>query len=523
MIPARPRPAALPAAFLILLLCSAAAPAQTPDSHLPFPEKARREAILITGDKLEIEPSDTYIVTGNVVVTQGSREITCEKGTFNERTGLAQAIHNVKVTDPRFTITCKRLDSHTKESFSIFSGNVVIDGERVRAYGEKANYYEKEEKLILIGDPRSETKDDPPSVVTGRRITYFFKTDRALAAGDVKADVPPKKGHKLSSSTKITGETLTILPDRRYQVEGNLVATRTDMTLMADRGIYDDTREITEAFGNVRVKTPKYTLESGYLKNFGLEERTIANVHPKLVQVVERKGKRRKSRIMGGDREDDSGPAKDRVELTATEVEALMGGSHVVARHNCKLKQTPWLGEGDTEEVTATSIVTSDLMDVYPDEGRLVAKGHVELTGHDIVATGDRAVYLEERDARPEQLTIEGNAKATQRKPDQQKPNVSTGEKIHYFPQRDKIIIEKAKAEVYRKEETKLPEITDEVKLPKKVFKRRTGEAELASGTAEVGLSAGTGETALPKAPPPAGTTETPVRRAPPVQLRFGR
>jgi lipopolysaccharide export system protein LptA len=428
------------------------------------------------------------------------------------------------MTGPSFSVTCKRLDAHTKENFTIFSGNVVIDGERVRAYGEKANYYEKEEKLVIIGDPRSETKDDPPNVVRGRNITYFFKTDRAKATGDVKADIQPKKGNLLSQPTHITGEALTILPDRRYQVEGNLVAKRSDMTLMADRGIYDDTREITEAFGNVNVKTPKYVLESGYLKNYGLEERTIANIHPKLTQTVERKGKRRKSRIMGGDKEGDTGPARDRVILTATEVEALNGGSQIVARNDCKLVQTPWLGDEATEEVTATSTLTSDLMDVFVDEGKLVAKGNVELKGNDIVATGDRAIYWEEKGDRPEELIIEGNAKATQTKPNQKNPNTSTGERIHYFPQRDKIIIEKANITTFREQKDSLPEITDEVKLPKKVYKKKTGEAELGGGTGEVSLgAAGTGEAELAPAAAPGRTAEAGVRRAPPVRLRFGR
>ncbi len=507
-------------AFLLLLSPPAAplptspAPAAAePETHLTVPVRARKEPILITGDRLEIEPSETYIVTGNVVVTQGSREITCEKGTYNEKTGLAQAIHNVKVTGPKFSVTCKRLDAHTKENFTIFSGNVVIDGERVRAYGDKANYYEKEEKLVIIGEPRSETKDDPPNVVTATNITYFFKTDRAKATGNVKADVQPKKGNKFSQPTKITGEALTILPDRRYQVEGNLVARRADMTLTADRGIYDDTREITEAFGNVRVTTPKYVLESGYLKNYGLEERTIANIHPKLTQTVERKGKRRKSRIMGGDKEGDTGPARDRIVLTATEVEALNGGAQIVARNDCKLVQTPWLGDEATEEVTATSTLVSDLMDVFVDEGKLVAKGRVELKGNDITATGDRAIYWEEKGDRPEELIITGNAKAVQSKPNQKNPNTSTGEQIHYFPQRDKIIIEKANIVTYREPKESLPDITDEVRVQKKVYKRKSGEVSLGGGTGEVGLTPGGSSR----------TAEAGVRREPPVRLRFGR
>lgn len=507
---------------LALALVPLAAPAQEAGTHLTVPVKARKTPIVITGDKLEIEPNETYIVTGNVFVSQGSQEITCEKGTYNERTGLAQAIHNVKLRAPKFSVDCKRLDSHTRENFSIFSGNVVIDGERVKVFGEKANYYEKEEKLIVIGDPRSVSKDDPPNVVTGRRITYFFKTDRAKVTGDVKADLQPKKGNLMSSPTHITGESLTILPDRRYQVEGNLVAKRSDTTLSADRGIYDDTREITEAFGSVKVETPKYVLESGYMKNFGLEERTIANVHPKLTQITERKNKKkRKSRILGGDTDDENGPSKDRVILTAVEIEAVQGGVHVIARNDCVMKQTPYLGDDSTEEVTATSTIKADLMDIYSEEGKVVAKGRVELTGHDILATGDRAVYFEEKDGRPEELIIEGNAKATQKKPNQAKPNVSTGEKIHYFPVKDKVIIEQAKAEVYRKEaDEKLPEITDEVKLEKKTYRKRGDKSEK-SATAETELTAPTGEVALPKAAP-AGTTEVTVRRARP-SMTFGR
>jgi len=61
------------------------------DTHIKLPTKPRKIPIEITGDKLEIEPNDTYIVTGNVMVKQGKTEIYCDKGTYNERTGLAKS------------------------------------------------------------------------------------------------------------------------------------------------------------------------------------------------------------------------------------------------------------------------------------------------------------------------------------------------------------------------------------------------------------------------------------------------
>lgn len=481
---------------LLMIFLAVAAWAQPPrGTHIDLPEKPKKVPIQISGDKLEMEPNDTYVVTGNVAVEQGSTEITCEKGVYNERTGLAQAIHNVQVNNPKFTVTCKRLDAHTRENFSIFSGNVVINGQNITAYAAKANYYEKEEKLILIGNPRADTKDDPPNTVTGRRIVYWLDDDRAQVLGDVVADIRPKDKILNSTGTHITGEKLMILSDGRYQVDGNLVALRGETTLKADRGIYDDTKEITEAFGNVRVDNPKYVMESGYLKNYGLEDRSISSVSPKITQIVERKAKR-KSRILSGDTDDETaelGPSRDKAVLTAIQIEALQGGTHVVARGDAMLKQTPYMGEDETEEVTATSIVTADLMDMFTDEGKMVAKGNVELKGHDITATGDRAIYFEEKDDRQEELRIMGNARASQQKPDQDKPNVAVGEEIHYFPARDKVIIFQARVDAYRSAtKNELPEIidTDEVEL-KRNDKKSSGTGEVSLTTGEVSLGSG--------------------------------
>ncbi|HPG59473.1 MAG TPA: LptA/OstA family protein, partial [Candidatus Wallbacteria bacterium] len=199
----------------------------------------KKQAIEITGDLFEMESDGTYVITGNVHVYQGSRTIVCERGTYNEKTGIVRAFTNVEILDAKFKMKCQRVDSHMKENYSLFSGGVVVDGNNFKATSERAFYYEKEEKAVLIGNPVAKSLDQTPNEVHGERIIYFMKTERMEVLNNVTAFIQPKEKEKEGAVTHITGNRLEILTDGRYQVTDNLRVLKKDMILYADRGIYD--------------------------------------------------------------------------------------------------------------------------------------------------------------------------------------------------------------------------------------------------------------------------------------------
>ncbi len=491
----------------------------------------KKQAIEITGDLFEMESDNTYVITGNVHVYQGSRTITCERGTYNEKTGIVRAFTNVEIIDTKFKMRCQRVDSHMKENYSLFSGGVIVNGNNFVANSERAFYYEKEEKAVLIGNPVARSLDATPNEVHGERIIYFMKTERMEVLNDVTALIQPKSKDKEDAVTHISGNRLEILADGRYQVTDNLRVLKKDMILYADRGIYDETEEVTEAFGNVKVDTSKYTLTSGYVKHLAKQDRTIANIKPKLIQIVDKKkrvlpsseeptgGAAEDDGVENGDQnspddgEEDQNSAgaddepeeaegkkikkpekkisnKDKIILEANEIEALENSTHIVAKGDASLIQFPYLGQEGTEGVEINSKINSQIMDVFTEEGKMIAKQDVVLTSRDITAYGDTATYYEKED----RLDIEGNAHAVQRRGKGREDNDIVGEKITYFASTERILIKEPKIKFFQtgKEEKPLPEIEKDT-APVRLKRQKadsTSEAALASSTTEVSAAA---------------------------------
>ncbi len=524
----------------------------------------KKQAIEITGDLFEMESDGTYVITGNVHVYQGSRTIVCERGTYNEKTGIVRAFTNVEILDAKFKMKCQRVDSHMKENYSLFSGGVVVDGNNFKATSERAFYYEKEEKAVLIGNPVAKSLDQTPNEVHGERIIYFMKTERMEVLNNVTAFIQPKEKEKEGAVTHITGNRLEILTDGRYQVTDNLRVLKKDMILYADRGIYDETSEVTEAFGNVKVETSKYTLTSGYVKHLAKEDRTLANIKPRLIQIVDKKKRvlpsdENKPESSGGDASEktaagESGQAaegkdgkddkdaggektaagesegkeskkkisnKDKIILEANEIEALENSTHIVAKGDASLVQFPYLGQEGTEGVEINSKIESQIMDIFTEEGKMVAKQDVVLTSKDITAYGDTATYYERED----RLDIEGNAHAIQRRGKGQEDNDIVGDKITYFASTERILIKAPKIKFFQtsKDEKTLPEIEKDTAPVRLKRKKADSTAEVALGatsevavknTSEVGIATRSGgatdETAVKS---PAVTGENLIRR----------
>lgn len=492
----------------------------------------KKQAIEITGDLFEMEPDNTYVITGNVHVYQGSRTITCQRGTYNEKTGIVRAFTNVEIIDTKFKMRCQRVDSHMKENYSLFSGGVIVNGNNFVANSERAFYYEKEEKAVLIGNPVARSLDETPNEVHGERIIYFMKTERMEVLNDVTALIQPKSKDKDDAVTHISGNRLEILSDGRYQVTDNLRVLKKDMILYADRGIYDETQEVTEAFGNVKVDTAKYTLTSGYVKHLAKQDRTIANIKPKLIQIVDKKkrvlpsSEKPENSGGGSDGDNDGGGEessdganpgggeekgaanadgtgdegaktkkpekkisnKDKIILEADEIEALENSTHIVAKGNASLIQFPYLGQQDTEGVEINSKIDSQIMDVFTEEGKMIAKQDVVLTSRDITAYGDTATYYEKED----RLDIEGNAHAIQRRGKGQEDNDIVGEKITYFASTERILIKEPKIKFFQasKEEKALPEIEKDT-APVRLKRQKPAppsEAGADASTAEVAV-----------------------------------
>jgi lipopolysaccharide transport protein LptA len=107
---------------------------------------------------------------------------------------------NVVAKTPDLTVTADRMDFDFDEKMEavermVAIGNVEIShGEGNRAASERATYYVLQEKVVLEGHPRAWRQEN---MVSGTRITVFFKDDRQVVEGDegerVTAIIYPKR------------------------------------------------------------------------------------------------------------------------------------------------------------------------------------------------------------------------------------------------------------------------------------------------------------------------------------------
>lgn len=139
---------------------------------------------------------------GPMVIHSDSLEADDKKGTVTF-TGKVDAQRD------DFTVTCDNMvvtyvktpDKGTSQEFSgriekiVATGNVtIVRAEGGVATGEKAVYYQDEEKLVLTGKPVVKQNDNS---VEGDRITLFLREDRSVveSASDkrVRAVIFPSK------------------------------------------------------------------------------------------------------------------------------------------------------------------------------------------------------------------------------------------------------------------------------------------------------------------------------------------
>ena len=93
--------------------------------------------------------------------------------------------------DAPVTVDADQLENLQKEGLTVFTGNVRIITKDCRTgTAKRAEYYDAEQRVVLIGDARV-WRDD--NVVTGERITIYLAEDRSIVEGGrVKGVFYPK-------------------------------------------------------------------------------------------------------------------------------------------------------------------------------------------------------------------------------------------------------------------------------------------------------------------------------------------
>jgi lipopolysaccharide export system protein LptA len=132
-------------AVLTLLLITSAA---------SFSDDYEERQIVVTSDSLEVDSQrNTALFTGSVVAKVDSVAIHSDKMrvSYSPAENIVQEIHAI--------------------------GNVRVLNQGKAIFSEEAKYVRDEEKILLTGNPKVV---EGQNTITGTRITYFFREDRAI-------------------------------------------------------------------------------------------------------------------------------------------------------------------------------------------------------------------------------------------------------------------------------------------------------------------------------------------------------
>lgn len=126
-------------------------------SNVIRPKKNVQEPMIITSNHMEGEQlGDKVTFTGSVVL---------------KKEGMTLQSDTMVVYYDAGSKDIKEIDA---------SGNVIVRKDGRVAMSNKAFYYSRDEKIVLIGDPRIIENDNE---LGGGKITLFMRNDRSLVEG----------------------------------------------------------------------------------------------------------------------------------------------------------------------------------------------------------------------------------------------------------------------------------------------------------------------------------------------------
>lgn len=131
-----------------------------------------KEAIPASGEAIVIN-SNTVEMNNELKVVTFKGDVKAKKNNFSINCDNMLVYYENPPAEP-----AKGDENKTKIDKIVASGNVVIHRAKGgKATAEKAVYHQKDEKMVLMGNPRVEQGND---LVKGDRITIFLNEDRSI-------------------------------------------------------------------------------------------------------------------------------------------------------------------------------------------------------------------------------------------------------------------------------------------------------------------------------------------------------
>lgn len=180
----------------------------------------QREIITVIGDSLigKIVDGETIReVHGNVVLTQGNVQITCNTAIQFIARNDAELIGDVVVTQDSITITTERGFYYGNLRKSESTVGVKLDDKKVNLTAQVGEYFFDEDRAFFRQDV---VLYDTVSTLTSDELTYFTNDDLAIAVGNVK--IVDKENIIESDSLRHNRKTRVSIADNNVRIQ-NLV------------------------------------------------------------------------------------------------------------------------------------------------------------------------------------------------------------------------------------------------------------------------------------------------------------
>ncbi|MDD2717445.1 MAG: LptA/OstA family protein [Candidatus Wallbacteria bacterium] len=240
-----------------------------------------------------------------------------------------------------------------------------------------------------------------------------------------------------SGEVTVYGDIMEGYPDGVRVVKGNLKAVQGKQILTGDWGKYYEQTQIVEAYGQVKLDDPGYTLTCGMIMSFFSEKRGVAKQNPVVIEKVP---------LAEGTGEISMVPIREKyMRLTAREITSYYEEDRMVANDNVIVEEHFFSNFQKPGKPEISSTLNCQSLEMFLKENKSIARGNVMMKSEDITAYGDEAVYYNDED----KLILTGNAKALQQIPGSGKQNQVSGEKIIYFMKDGRTVVLKGRADVY--------------------------------------------------------------------------
>jgi len=287
----------------------------------------------------------------------------------------------------------------------------------------------------------------PKTPVVDKKNDYIPKNLLSKEVTSQKIINVPKKingKEQKESNIVVYGDIMEGFPDGVRIVRGNLKAINGDMTLTGDWGKYYESNQIVEAYGKVKIDNPSYYLTCGMVIAYFDEDRGVAKQNPVVIEKVEKSSTTGEIGIVS--------PVKNKyLRLSAREITSYFNEDRMVANDKVHVEEILFPRFVKPGMNNVVSDMTCDSLEMFMKENKSIGRGNVIMKSGNITAYGEESVYYHDE----EKIIITGNAKAVQDTGQKSKKNRVMGEKLVYFVKTGRIVVLKARADVYPGSEQK--------------------------------------------------------------------